>query len=434
MKNDLGELRRSHVVSTYGPGAIIDFRAPKSGAPLSGVLAGLDEWDRVSGGRGGLQHPQVIHEARLERRLGVQGFRLPPVRPSRLDRKDFDTVDVLPVVRFPEWLQCPECNRLKSANSWSQEPGEPERWCAVCSKEKDKKIWVVPVRFIAACERGHLAEFPWRRWSGCDCSKWSPVLDTRGPGLAGKVVRCESCDKARSMEGAFSKQAMWEVGYVCEAYSPWIETNRPQDQDRCGEGLRVLQRGASNVYWGDTRSALDIPPFSPDPSFRFGSYWSMIRDANPTQRRLLIQVASEMLKEPADVLQRVVDAWAETQANDPKDEDVRVAEYRQFVRALREPIEKPEFDTRPEPTPAEFGTLFEGVALARRLREVRAQVAFTRIAPPGGMFRAGVKPPTTSHGRGSRGFLQSSSAARASSSAFTPTRSRPGRTSPPTPR
>ncbi|MFO0609263.1 MAG: DUF1998 domain-containing protein [Polyangiales bacterium] len=167
---------------------------------------------------------------------------------------------------------------------------------------------------------------------------------------------------------------------------------------RCGAIGGETTEAPSERPWclvaeGGVRSALDIPPFSPDPSYRFGSYWSMIRDANPAQRRLLVQVASEMLKEPADVLQRVVDEWAETQASDPKDEDVRVAEYRQFARALREPIEKPEFDTRPEPVPAEFGTLLEGVALARRLREVRAQVAFTRIAPPGGMFRAGGEAP-----------------------------------------
>lgn len=391
MKNDLGGLRRSHVVTTYGPGAIIDFRAPKSGAPLSGVLAGLDAWDEVTGGRDGLKHPQVIHESRLERRLGVLGFRLPPVKVARGQRGDSDTIDVLPVVRFPHWLQCPACNRLKVAGDWKQNPGEPERWCTRCSKEGEVPVWAVPVRFVVACEDGHLDEFPWRRWSGCTCTKMSLVLETKGPGLGGKVVRCESCDASNTMEGAFSKQAMREVGYMCNGACPWIEAAPPAE--RCGNELRVLQRGASNVYWGDTRSALDIPPFSSDPSHRFGSYWSIVRDANAVQRKVLVQVASQMLGEPYEVLLRVVEEWFETQESDPVKEDVRIAEYKQFRRTLTEPVKSGEnFETRPEGIAAEFGSFIEGVALARRLREVRAQVAFTRISPPGGMFRGGREP------------------------------------------
>ena len=44
MINELGELRRTAVVSTFGPGAIVDFRA--GDAPISAVVAGLEEWDR----------------------------------------------------------------------------------------------------------------------------------------------------------------------------------------------------------------------------------------------------------------------------------------------------------------------------------------------------------------------------------------------------
>ena len=43
--NRLGELRRSTAVMTFGPGSVVDFRA--DGAPVSGVAAGLEEWDRL---------------------------------------------------------------------------------------------------------------------------------------------------------------------------------------------------------------------------------------------------------------------------------------------------------------------------------------------------------------------------------------------------
>ncbi len=64
MKNELQELRRSAVVSTFGPGSVVDFRA--GGGAVSGIAAGLEEWDR-SFPPAGLAHPQVIRETRLQK-------------------------------------------------------------------------------------------------------------------------------------------------------------------------------------------------------------------------------------------------------------------------------------------------------------------------------------------------------------------------------
>ena len=89
MSDSLGRVRRSQVVMLNGPGAIIDFRAGKhGGAAVSVVAAGLDDWDRMAP-PAGLMNPQRVSEPRLEKKLDVRGFRLPPVsepppaRPSR---------------------------------------------------------------------------------------------------------------------------------------------------------------------------------------------------------------------------------------------------------------------------------------------------------------------------------------------------------------
>lgn len=399
MRNEIGGLRRSHVVTTYGCGAIIDFRAPKSGAPLSGLLSGLEEWDDASNGRPGLNHPQLIHEARLERRLGVQGFRLPPVKIARAGKTDDSSADVLPVVRFPQWLQCPACSRLKRAEDWNKNPGDPERWCGTCSDE-DESVWAVPVRFIVACEDGHLDEFPWSRWVGCECDRAKLELATDGPGLGGKVVRCQGCKRSRSLEGVFQKHSMADLGCFCKGREPWLSATSTSP---CQKPLRVLQRGASNVYWGDTQSALDIPPFSPDPSTVFGPYWPALRDAKPEKWSVMIDALDlvTLLGQPLSALLAKLTEWSETASSDDKDEDVEWAEYKQFQRSLTEPVVRPEFETRPSVPPAEFSHVLEGVALARRLREVRAQVGFTRIHPPGGMFRA----KEANRGRLSKGVL-----------------------------
>src|SRR5262245_44515187 len=100
--NSLGELRRSAVVTTYAPGAVVDFRADT--APVSAVTAGLEVWDERAQ-PAGLANEQTIFEPRLQRKMGVQGFRLPPVV---VDDKDENVT--LIGVRFPQWLQCPMCH------------------------------------------------------------------------------------------------------------------------------------------------------------------------------------------------------------------------------------------------------------------------------------------------------------------------------------
>ena len=43
MANDLGHLRRSQIITSHGPGSVIDFRA--GGAGISVVASGLEQWD-----------------------------------------------------------------------------------------------------------------------------------------------------------------------------------------------------------------------------------------------------------------------------------------------------------------------------------------------------------------------------------------------------
>src|SRR5687768_16608246 len=158
--NKLGQIRRSQVLG-YGPGAIIDFRAGKDGGgPVSVVAASLESWDETAK-LGGAKDPHLVHEARLEKVLNKKYFRLPPIDDS--DKDDTQLNRWLRGYRFPTWLLCPDCKELKRASKWTNEMGDPSRWCSRCSSA-ERRVFVVPVRFVAACENGHLDEFPWRWW------------------------------------------------------------------------------------------------------------------------------------------------------------------------------------------------------------------------------------------------------------------------------
>lgn len=396
MKNDLQDLRRSAVVSNFGPGSVIDFRA--GGGAVSGIAAGLEEWDR-SFPPAGLAHPQVIREPRLQKKLGVKGFRTPPVLLERGKEDDPDTRRLV-AVRFPRWLQCPGCDLIKPERRWKSDPGKAFRYCAACTEKAhgDSKIFVIPVRFVMACRHGHLDEFPWDWWVGhepdCKVAKRDnadrhPGLTLRAekPGLAGLILSCPECGARRSMDGVFSKKT-WEHGPRCRGRRPWLADG----DETCGRQQNAVQRGASNLYFAVTESALSIPPWSDHLQEALGDWWSSLTNLDDMSRLEdyidllargdLESTLKELGMSPAELAEAVrlrLDSFGMMQTD-----DLRPAEYRQFMTEVgRSSIPDSEFETRREPVTSGIAPWISRVVRAVRLREVRAITGFTRIDPPG---------------------------------------------------
>ncbi len=385
--NDLGELRRSMVVMTFGPGSVVDFRA--DGAPVSALVAGLEQWDS-SFGPPGLRNQQIIHEPRLERKLGIRGFRLPPVvdeeyrdRDGRPDRRS------LVAVRFPDWLQCPVCDRIAPSRKWGNLPGRAYRFCTSCTARApgQRKVFVVPVRFVMACRLGHIDEFPWHFWVGHrpDCSRRGfLVLKSVRPGLAGLILSCPECRAARSMDGIFGADSL--KGLNCHGRRPWLLTSNVP----CDEKPRVLQRGASNLYFPVIDSALSIPPWSDALQDALGIYWSDIVQTAPEDRaQFIAMLAKVALKDALEELKITPEELAnrieERVALVVGDEilDIRKEEYRQFTSRMEvRPGDEREFEIRNVVVPDTLLPYFSHIARVVRLREVRAIRGFTRINPP----------------------------------------------------
>ena len=89
MSNELGNVRQSSVIMNYGPGAILDFRVPVTGAAVSIVAAGLEQWEKQTELAGAsVSDLRRFTEPRLKEKLGVSYFRLPPVAPDNLGRQN----------------------------------------------------------------------------------------------------------------------------------------------------------------------------------------------------------------------------------------------------------------------------------------------------------------------------------------------------------
>lgn len=398
-RNELGNLRRSAAAALFGPGAVIDFRA--GDAPISAVAAGLEEWDR-NFPPAGMRNEQTVLEARLQKKLGVRGFRLPPVSAEEFTRPDSKA---LVAVRYPNWLQCPQCSRLGESRNWAEEPGRPGLYCPQCTQRMpgQRKVFVVPVRFVMACEGGHLDEFPWHAWvrhkEGCQKRSFLSLVSERA-GLAGLILSCPSCHARRSMDRVFSEDT-WETFPNCRGKRPWLAGA----DEECQHKARAVQRGASNLYFPVVVSALSIPPWSDQLQEALGVQWNQFVDVEPEDRAAFVRILAKTgeLKLVLDDLGLTPETFLE-QLNRRLDsheqidtDDLRGEEHRQFTGGIADHGPDREFEMRPQSVPQAIAPWFSHLVRVVRLREVSALTGFTRIHPPGDPDSPNIAPISARH-------------------------------------
>lgn len=254
MKN----VRRSQLIAPYGVGSIVNF-------PLEESLmtAGLDAWRF-----GNSDQEFIVKEERLQQRLQVDHFRLPP--DYRIPGRGVRNPGIkVPFVRFPRWHYCRWCGEMRELGLF----GDPQRCAGTnfadgksCHELPEKKRpRLQPMRFIAVCRKeAHIQDFPWMEWVHCKNPPRSGCrLRYRAGGgsasLAGLTIRC-TCGEYRTLAYAFADRAL-ETGGVevrCHGLRPWLGDTLG-DVSRCGESLQVVQRGASNVYFDHVASSIYLP-------------------------------------------------------------------------------------------------------------------------------------------------------------------------------
>lgn len=279
-KKVVGRLRKTQLITTFGNGSIVDM------PDYSVIMAGANYWKDNS---------PVLHEPNLEKLLKVSCFKEPYVSNSQ----DDDMTPDVPAFRFPYYHFCPDPNCGRLMPYWGF--GDvTDRSCANGHPKRN----IVPSRFIAACTNGHLEDFPYEWWvhygnfSECPADKRNGALrisfsDETG-GLDSIVIKCTACGKSRTMAGSMAKDAL--RGYSCHGKRPWLGSKKEyNDPVSCTAQLRVLQRGASNVYFSMTASALTIPPWSSKVQQEIAVRWEQIEDildSNPDEYVLRAVVQS----------------------------------------------------------------------------------------------------------------------------------------------
>lgn len=409
------ELRRSQGVVPFGVGAVIDFKEE------SLMSAGLDVWptEQVSGEqRAALLAACQVLDGRLANRLTIEFgrpilyFLSPAEAQERASMGSIPRIDraPMPFVRFPNWYFCPRCRVLKHVPWNAQSRGDMLRCSNTgrrvegkgepCGKLHEKRRpALAPVRFVVACESGHIMDFPWGAWAhknaerSCDAEDGNLYLySTPAAGLAGVRVMCTSCNVSNSMAGAFRENVLSDFyGAGCPGHRPWLG---PDAAETCGNIPQTIQRGASNAYFAKVISSILIPPYS--------AKIRQLLDRPETWEEILSTTVEGNIHEPflrkratnlgvdPDSFVRAVTERIADQASDVVPEargDVRYRydEYKAYLGPRPPRQERHDFDTDARPSDAYgalFGRLFQQVVLVPKLRETRALTGFSRLIPP----------------------------------------------------
>ena len=128
---------------------------------------------------------------------------------------------------------------------------------------------------------------------------------------------------------------------------PWLGTDADEP---CSATPRVVQRGASNIYFSVVESALDIPPWSDDLQKKIGMRWSMLERApDAAARRYIIGITglANLVDMTEDELADAIEDRV-MRLSSP-DRNLRFEEYQQFVQHTSSFGENTEFEVRPSP-------------------------------------------------------------------------------------
>lgn len=261
-----GAMRRAQLVSPFGVGAM---SVLVNGTSV--ITAGLDHWYQPDDASDLALEEYQEHDWRLEARLRVSEFRLPPDFRYQGQGNDNRNVKLtVPVLRFPRWCFCMFCKRLELSTLTMQQP--------VICKDKKHADWkykprMSQVPFVAVCGAGHLDDFPFDKWvhraHRPSCAGTLRLKSLGGGGLEGQRVVCDACGKERNLRGI--TEARFANGeehttlsdqlsspddpYLCTGARPWLA----QLDGVCDQPMRGALRAAGNVYFPKVESSIYLP-------------------------------------------------------------------------------------------------------------------------------------------------------------------------------
>jgi uncharacterized protein DUF1998 len=414
-------IRRSQIISPFGIGSMVDF----PGA-VSLIHCGLDAWPFDKSNK---DHEEFIidDEKRLAERLGVDFFVLPPDYRYKKIWGNSDETNLylrIPFLRFPKFHACPRCGLMKESELHYKEAPVCKGPIGTGKNKGESHSFrkTVQVRFVAACENGHIQDFPWWEWVLEDINPNIKGLRLRmvtssSASLSGVTILCERISngeivKRKTLTSIFNRgergeSSLSRQGISCSGSNPALgEVN-----STCGKNLQPLLRGGSNIYFPHIVSSIYLPTvdsLSKEEVLeilddqRVWTYISMMADveennsisekhANSILKKYYptaITTPEELVEAANRKLKGDRDSQPEAIETDNEEQSFRREEYSLFCQDVKEGYPKTNLLIKSKPT-SSYGSIisenFERISLIHKLRETRVFTGFSRIYPEDGL-------------------------------------------------
>ena len=373
------QLRASQLITTFGPGAMVDL--PDDAV----IIAGIDTW-RYNKGKPIPTVSEPRLQAKLEQMLGVPGLSLRKPPPAVEDRGF--TPDIA-AYSFPEWFIVQRQVVTKGGHRARRLVHINDLERGRFRDDDGKRYPVVPVRFVRACRRGHVGDIDWPAFvhgtdEGCRRELQMEERGTTGD-LDSIWVRC-ACGADRVMSQA-ARMELRALG-SCNGSRPWLGAGT---REACGEPNRLLIRSASNAYFPQLLSVISIPDsleaVDRIVSVLWDSHLAAVESEKELEFVLKMPVAKQQLEGFA--IDKVMAAIARKRQGHADERPVKEAEFEALAEAKAElgsDVPDGDFHARSLPDEhwqAPWMDAVERVVLVHRLREVVAQVGFTRFEAAG---------------------------------------------------
>jgi hypothetical protein len=407
----VGEVRHGQLITTYGPGAMVDL------PDRSVVVGGLNLWHYSRDDDSCYIDEQRLI-AKLRGLLGVGTLQLkrPPSEDDNFAQK-FRSSSGIRSPQFPLWFIA---QPKEPFPPFIDETGRRYRTRPLIHKDRlvnEKYPWrapggklqqldVVPVRFVQCCANGHLSDIDWDRFahggarSRCQEDLW---LDEAGAGndFNEIYVRCPQCNKRQALASTKGDTGASLLG-PCRGQRPWLGNFNDDGLDCTDEKdkpryNRLLVRSASNAYFPEMVGAISIPE-AEDPLRQLIishlSDFEKITSAEKLAMALEMDLIKERIaaplrgRDPQEVM-AILDAVrgsgkdARTEKQPPlKQQEIKAlyAPAGSLGSADAASTFHAEIVTL-EGKPTWFTERFDRVLKVHRLREVMALIGFTRLEP-----------------------------------------------------
>lgn len=372
-----GELRQSQVLTTFGPGAMVDL-------PNHSVLiGGLESW---------MGDKERIFEDRLEdwlkERLHAPELKLfaPPV-----DTDDSSAGRTgIAVHQFPTWFlgQVDETFETPDGRKYRTRPLIP--WDRLVNggylDAKRKVKPVIPVRFVQACVRGHISDIDWYAFVRKDfkTDRTGELWFDEG-GAGNDFTEIYVRDVKTGARRPLSDATAGTVLGGCSGRKPWLG---PRIFEPCDRPNRLLTRSASNAYFAQKVGVISIPDANESLKEAVDRVWEDYlqyceeeRDVRKERKKEKVAAALDGFTD--DVVWEEV-ARRRTQTA-PQRKSIKQAEIETLLaqkNTLGEDKPEGDFYARTHPIgalPQGAEGRLERLVLIHRLREVVAQIGFTRF-------------------------------------------------------